>query len=129
MINFLQNMLMVIFGAGASYDSCHSFRPNTAAGSPWSRPPLAKDLFLNVLEYRRISQRYPRCQTLFPYLDHGEDIEGTLEGLRDEAELDPERRRQLMAIQYYLSGVIAESEAHWWDRTSAYQTTGRFWTR
>ena len=59
-------MLMVIFGAGASCDSCSSFPPKKEPRG-WQdyRPPLAKELFLPT-EFRRLPRRYDRFQALLP---------------------------------------------------------------
>lgn len=111
-------MLMVIFGAGASYDSYHDWPPHAVPRtSEWSRPPLAKELFINIPKYREISTWFRPCQVLFPYLRDG-NIEAELEKFRAEAESNYERRKQLTAVKYYLSGVIEACENAWWDLTS-----------
>jgi hypothetical protein len=108
-------MLMVIFGAGASYDSCSSFPPWNFPRSEhlWHRPPLAKELFLPLAHFRGASEKYSRLQPLLPYLEAKVDIETILEEFRAESENDAERRSQLLAIQYYLRQMIASCQGEW----------------
>ena len=76
-------MLMVIFGAGASYDSCSSFPPDQYPRSSLDfRPPLAKELFLPLRDFRGLSAVHDRFQPLLPYLEAQENIEEILEGFR-----------------------------------------------
>lgn len=111
-------MLMVIFGAGASYDSWPSLRGGrTPRGSEPFRPPLAKELFVNVQQFRAVSARYARCQPLIPYLESRENVEEILEQFRDESEQSEERRRQLLAIQFYIREIIRLCETHWRKET------------
>ena len=108
-------MLMVIFGAGASYDSCSSFPlykwPRD--GTAWHRPPLAKELFLPLDQYRDISKNYRQCQYLFSDLEGRENVEEILERFRLEAETDPQRAQQLLALQYYIRDVVSHSQRAW----------------
>lgn len=62
-------MLMVVLGAGASYDSVPSY-PSRVGGyaSMSERLPLAKDLFDNRPEFSDVMQRFPRCQPIVPYV-------------------------------------------------------------
>jgi hypothetical protein len=109
----------VIFGAGASYDSCSSFPLDEASRSSNAlRPPLAKELFLPLPEFRVLSNLYGgRFQPLLPHLEGQEDLEGILEGLRLKAAYDIESRRQLLAIQYYLNDLIRLCDASWMKHT------------
>ena len=101
-------MLMVVFGAGASYDSVLS-RP------PWEysrerlhyRPPLANELFGTTDEYRDAITRFPKCKPILPRLQgvvrQGGSVEVELERLQEEADAgDWERYKQLAAVRYYL---------------------------
>src|SRR5580704_10702693 len=82
--DILPVMLMVIFGAGASFDSAAAFPlPDPSAGNqnfgnapgvsarwcgPW-RPPLAVNLFRDPeLAFGHIVQRYPKLPAILPYL-------------------------------------------------------------
>lgn len=110
-------MILVIFGAGASYDSLASLPP----GGPQytanvSRPPLANELFSDREFFAEALSRFPDCHPIVPYLQSapaGHTIEHTLEILELEAETDPERKRQMAAICYYLHMVIWECERQW----------------
>lgn len=108
-------MLMVIFGAGASFDSCASL-PAKGSARGQGRPPLAKDLFIS--EFRNWSREYGgRLQPLIPWLEDRDDVEQVLEQFREEAEHDTERRRQLMAIRFYLRDLIKGCERGWVNNT------------
>jgi hypothetical protein len=52
-----------------------------------------------------------------PYLEGSENVEQTLEEFRGKADDDLECRRQLLAIQYYLKGVINLSQGQWMNHT------------
>ena len=128
-------MLLVIFGAGASYDSSRAFPPtapsaaNQNFGTPspppdeseaW-RPPLAFELFRdNKQRFGDIVARYPR---LHPILDrlreplNGRSLEEELQFLQNEAEEYPERNQQLMSVRYYLRDLLAEVTENWLKRT------------
>jgi hypothetical protein len=114
-------MLMVIFGAGASYDSVPSCPPTVpkyrSRDEPFCyRPPLASDLFDNRELFVEALQRFPRCQPVVPYLEarRGEStVERELERLQSEAVEFPERHRQLAAVRYYLQFIIRECVRMW----------------
>jgi hypothetical protein len=107
-------MLMVIFGAGASYDSWSSFPPEQMPRtSDIFRPPLAKELFLPYEPYRKTSEVYVRCQPLIPFLESRDNVEEILERFSIEAEQDAERRRQLLALQFYIRGIIVACQDSW----------------
>ncbi len=63
-------MLMVVFGAGASYDSFYSLPPEL--GHEDSRIPLAKDLFSDRAEFTSVAQTYKQCQPILSRLRHVE---------------------------------------------------------
>src|SRR6266566_2742188 len=108
-------MLMVVFGAGASYDSVPS-RPASVSfprPGPSSRPPLADELFHDDLMSFGYTRNFPQCQPIVPYLQNlrdGEAVESVLERLREEAAEYPKRHQQLAAIRYYLHLTIWECE-------------------
>jgi len=111
-------MLMVIFGAGASYDSWSTFPPDRMPReNEVLRPPLAKELFLYCEPFRKISKAYARCQPLIPYLESQDNVEEILEQFRIEAEQNVERRRQLLALQFYIRAVILACESAWLRKT------------
>jgi hypothetical protein len=112
----IKAMFMVIFGAGASYDSVPSRRPSQYIRKRlFSRPPLANELFLAESFFAQLLARFPQCHPIVPYLQAAENLERTLETLQAEAETDPERKRQIAAIRFYLQIMIAQCENQWRD--------------
>jgi len=115
-------MLMVIFGAGASYDSAqaHPVLDHVNDGLVW-RPPLANNLFSNpVHAFSRIVKQYPKLTHVLPYLRErsgGQSVEEVLEHLKDEAKDYPERLRELASIQYYLRDLLFEVTNQWLTET------------
>jgi hypothetical protein len=109
-------MLMIIFGAGASYDSV-AHVPEVENGSEDSRPPLANQLF---------DTRFADTITYFPQLNgiitnlrfrpDNESIEQTLQRIQSEGEVNEARIRQLAAIRCYLQNMLWECEAKWRER-------------
>ncbi len=112
-------MLMVVFGAGATYDSVPSYRPKSSSSTvEEKRPPLANELFENRPLFIEAMSRFPKCLPIVPYLQkQNVEIEQVLEGLQAEAETDSERYRQLAAIRYYLHFMLWECERDWKDVT------------
>jgi hypothetical protein len=130
-------MLMVIFGAGASYDSAQAFPllPQHATGGqqnfglpspaavdlagPW-RPPLANDLFRDPNHaFGHIVQRYPKLTHIIPFLrqpSNGRSVEEELESL--QARGGAERKREFASVTYYLRDLLFEVSDEWRARTS-----------
>jgi hypothetical protein len=127
---------MVVFGAGASYDSAQAFRlaypgggsyssagvPPAAlqqTGGPW-RPPLAGDLFGDPNHaFRHIVKRYEKLAHILPYLREpgaGRSVEEELEFL--QALGNPERKRQFASVMYYLRDLLFEISDQWHAQTS-----------
>lgn len=132
-------MLMVIFGAGASYDSSPDFPPPQPQGGgayvngvptvpapplhpreAW-RPPLANNLFENPGQaFSSIVRRYPKLSHILPLLrqrSDGKSVEEVLEQLQDESKGNPEGRRELTSVQYYLRDLFFEITNKWLDET------------
>ena len=108
-------MLMVVFGAGASYDSFPSLPPLPAnRGTHADRPPLAAELFSERPEFNDVLKSYPDCQTIVPYLRRvGASVEKELGRLSDEAAGNPTRHRQLADVRYYLHEILWRCENRW----------------
>jgi hypothetical protein len=110
-------MLMVIFGAGASYDSV--YRGDLARGSDANfRPPLAAELFGNRPNFGRAIMSLPAARPLIARMrdtvGRGRDIEETLEEVQELAEQDhPQLFRQLMALKVYLQEILDECSNRW----------------
>lgn len=108
-------MLLVIFGAGASYDSVPALPPQQP--HPY-RPPLANELFADRELFAEAIRRFPRCQAVIPWLRQlppGVTVESRLESFRAQADKYPERHKQLAAVRYYLHLMLTECERHWKD--------------
>src|ERR1035437_6504657 len=104
-------MLMIIFGAGASYDSVPALPPSI---SNRDRPPLADQLFETRPEFTEAMARFPKCQPIIPYLQAtGTPVERELERLQTEAQGYPEGLQQLAAIRYYLHSMLWDLELRW----------------
>ena len=118
-------MLMVIFGAGASYDSSPDFPPSAGSevipSEPW-RPPLTNELFLDTNgSFGDIVLRYPRLHGVLDFLrrpQKGRTVEQQLELYLEEASTDPERQRQLFSVRYYLHDLFRMVSNEWLKRTS-----------
>ena len=105
-------MLLVVVGAGASYDSVnprkHGSMPETL------KPPLAQELF---------DPRFKQFLGLFPQLSgivdllrdlpDGKTLEQVLESLQDDARDYPKRSEQLTAVKFYLQHVLMSCGNGW----------------
>jgi hypothetical protein len=108
-------MLMVVIGAGASYDSVPSISGNSAY---LDRPPLADQLFHARPEFSKVMQRLPACLPIIPLVQNlpsGRTVEHVLQHLQSEAQDYPKRLRQLAAIRYYLHIMLWGCELRWLD--------------
>ena len=116
-------MLLVVFGAGASYDSVPEIPPPPAplaAVRPVvdddenNRPPLANQLFDNRPIFLRAMQRFPDCKPLIPRLrKSGVAVEQQLAEFEEQADKFPPRHQQLAAIKYYLHLALCECQVLW----------------
>src|SRR5713226_4083657 len=92
-------VLLVIFGAGASYDSSPTLRPTTPKHD--DRPPLADELFEERPMFSQNLRRFPRCLGLIANLRHRYPttltVEQELDRFLQEADYYAERHAQLMA--------------------------------
>lgn len=109
-------MLMVVFGAGASYDSVPSRPPDQYSID--FRPPLSDQLFGDRPLFVDAVSRFERCLPIVPLLRHiadGDSLEAALGRLQSEAGAYPDRYKQLAAVRFYLHFMIWECERHWHD--------------
>lgn len=123
-------VLLVIIGAGASYDCipineayAREQRPAAPCAEPrpflQMRPPLTKDLASPTVFYNELASRYPACRPVLSELRRrlgpatGTAQAITLEeALADYAagrEVDPLVGRHLAAIRFYLRDLLWES--------------------
>jgi hypothetical protein len=120
-------MLLVIFGAGASYDSVYHRPPPDAQflGATNSvrvqrfgtyeefRPPLANQLFDDRPLFVEIMQTYPACKPLVNLLRGDVRVEQQLAKFEEQAKTFPARNRQLAAIRYYLHHMLWRCQGFW----------------
>ena len=130
-------MLMVVFGAGASFDSSLEFLPpyprvarqNVGPSQsltyldpeqPW-RPPLTNDLFRNDNDkFGNIVERYARLHGILPFLrqPQNDSVEQQLELYLNQASADQERARQLLSVRYYLHDLFRTVSDNWLSATN-----------
>lgn len=109
---------MVVFGAGASFDSVPSFPPNpqNLTGLSVFRPPLANELFDGRPRFVEVRTRFPDCHPIIPYLqnrDPDQSVESILQTLQAETSEYPERKKQLASIRYYLQMMLWGCQYSW----------------
>jgi len=112
-------MLMVIFGAGASYDSVEAVRPNVGTARDYQdRPPLADELFQDRPRFTEMMTRYRDCVPLISRLrtrEGGLSVEEMLGRLWDAAPTYGARYRQFAAIRFYLHAMMWVCQLRWRD--------------
>jgi hypothetical protein len=113
-------MLMVIFGAGASFDSAQACRVAYPPHSPVTglpfRPPLANDLFADRdRAFAHLIGRYPQMHAILPLLRErsSKSVEEVLESLQNEAKAYPVGYRQLAAVRFYLRDLLYDCTYGW----------------
>ena len=123
-------MLLIILGAGASYDSSVDLPPQPTLPPDdfdHGRLPLAKTLFARRGLFSPAIAQYPECAPVLPRLrrpPHDNTVERELELLRDESAVDTQRRSQLLAIRYYLREIISTCETTWLQETHSVTNYG-----
>jgi len=110
-------MLMVIFGAGASYDSISAGPPLPTESPHEYRMPLARELFDNRQHFNNAAMSFKRCQEILPTLRQAarenNSIEERLQRYLAEADIKLDRRQQLAAVRYYIQAVIFQCQEAW----------------
>lgn len=116
-------MLMVIFGAGASFDSDPYRRPQKPDVRPAheqsQRPPLACQLFDKREAFTSARSRFPWMKPVVGRLREAckTNVEAELNALFHEGQVNPRRPVQLAAIRYYLREAIYQCERRWYPQT------------
>jgi hypothetical protein len=105
-------MLMVILGAGASWDSV----PGAPADATW-RPPLTDGLFSRP-EFRALFMSFPPVASLASsisdkLLSTRTTLERELRAVLDEAADVPAWHRELLAFRFYVQELIARCSEEW----------------
>ncbi len=113
---------MVIFGAGASYDSAPSYAPGSQDTIVLTekqlsyRPPLADELFEKRDYFEEIMQRFSACLGVIDILrtrTKGVSVERALQELEAKSRKDDEGSSEILAIRFYLQRMIWECESRW----------------
>src|SRR5260370_25436284 len=105
---------MVIFGAGASFDSSDTFRPpRPGAADREERPPLADDLFQQRGFFDIAVREYRECATVATRLRRHfhSTLEGEMERLRLEAQQEEQTAVELHAVRY-AAGDVSKFPTH-----------------
>lgn len=108
-------MLMVIAGAGASFDSIPFELPYEEARG--YQLPLANDLFGVSQPFLEIQAQYPALKQIWSRLHIRRDantVEDVLFELQKDALHNPARHEQLVAVRYYLQELIDTCEQRWY---------------
>jgi hypothetical protein len=109
-------MLMVVFGAGASFDSDPRRPALERASAEANRPPLADQLFDNRPLFSSTIEQYPACHPVITYLlTHyvKSSVEQKLEYLQAESSGYAARISQLAAIRFYLRHMLRTCTDNW----------------
>ena len=118
-----QGVLVVILGAGASFDSDPA-RPANINGYP-DRPPLADQLFddrsVHTNAMAAFSRATPAIMRAREDVKAGDTVEASLARLQQRSDSSPKARAQLMAIRFYLQRVLSAGPDAW--TTSATRQT------
>jgi hypothetical protein len=119
-------MLLVIFGAGASYDSVPRLPPHDPKTAyEQFRPPLANQLFEDRFGGIKRSDHLPAIETrMLP----PNSVEAELENLLLRAQGNPEIPKQLAAVRYYLQDVIAFCQRGWKQRIANLGGATNYWS-
>lgn len=112
-------MLMVIFSAGASYDSLSRELPRSdrlSIGPSLWRPPLADQLF--ETRFGPYIQQFRQMHAVVPDLEKPADgVQNVLERFQNEAQTYPRRLNQLAAVRYYLQAMLSNCQTNWENAT------------
>ncbi len=114
-------MLMVVFGAGASFDSSDTFRPpKPGAPDREERPPLANDLFQQRAFFDAAVREYRECAPVVTRLRRHFDstLEAEMERLRLEAQQEEQTAVELHAVRYYLRNILWRCAEAWLQTTT-----------
>lgn len=121
-------MILVLLGAGASYDSIGGtslVTPPDFASLAW-RPPLTDDLFGNRQQFAALLDQFPALRgkvvELRAKLQSGVIVlEAALAELEEAAKTDARSAEQMMALRFYIRSLCWECSSLW--PQSAYGAT------
>jgi hypothetical protein len=102
-------MKVVILGAGASYDSIHTFHSNDQAKEAmrW-RPPLARELFDTRDEFLEILKHYDGAQAFASEIIAGANLEQKMQEVKYTIDKtnDPRLKAQFINTTFYLHHLL-----------------------
>jgi hypothetical protein len=124
-------MLLVVFGAGASFDSSPTHplgidgmgRLVDDAYRAERRPPLAKELFANRPIFATALDSFPQCKTIVPWLRQPQvmtgqrSVEAVLSEIEDQANSYSRGKIELAAVRCYLQRAINACQIQWREVT------------
>jgi hypothetical protein len=117
-------MLLVIVGAGASYDSSPDRPAGLSTPEPY-RLPLADQLFDARESFKAMLRDIPRVMQIVPKLLHrlpGESVEDVLQVYASQIPEYPDREMQLAAVRFYIQGIIRHCEDRWYRNANQVAT-------
>jgi hypothetical protein len=124
----MRAVLVVILGAGASYDSV-DLKSARIEEDDEDRPPLADQLFDSRPYFGQCIDRYPPLAEIVGELrvrlSQGQNLETLLERLQDDASNWARRHQQLAALRFYLWDVIHNSTQRF--AAKAFHVTNYAW--
>lgn len=109
-------MLMVIAGAGASYDSVPARAPGKSSLEE-ARLPLADALFEPRAMFEEVQRALPTVMPIVPALQvrrNNQSVEDVLALFQAQDADYSDRKRQLAAVRFYLQTVISQCEDLWY---------------
>lgn len=128
-------MLLVILGAGASFDSSPLYPPTSrgemrGGNVEDARPPLTLDLFNPNRTQSELLLNYPMASAVVDRLRKevaaGGNLERSLATLQTESDAYAPRRLHLMAVRFYLRDFLRDCSLRWWKLHSASTTYSQF---
>jgi hypothetical protein len=110
-------VLLVVFGAGSSFDSVPHLPapPRSHTEQHWQeRPPLANQLFDTRTIFVELMEQFKDCQPLVPLLRQpGISIEKKLAEFQAQSSTFPQAHRELNAIRFYLHFALWDCQDRW----------------
>jgi hypothetical protein len=102
-------VLLVILGAGASYDCTPILRRILETRDPEERPPLGHELFAPRRKFLEAIRSFSPLNEIVPYLTNlpaDGSIEAILQRMQNEADKYKRRHSQLAALRWYLHFIF-----------------------
>ena len=109
---------LIILGAGASYDCVQETRSET--GNHF-RPPLTKDIFHKNFEdiINKHSEVKNLASSILSRLKEGENFESILTSIKNKAEKNQDRLKQLIDFEFYLQELFKTISKEYGNQTGS----------